>query len=98
MEIYELKEHCREQLKKLPRTSKMYEEHLLVLALIEANKKYFEELEQKEKQIEVMAEYIADISDCPLENCNTDLDCGKCNADIEKECWIKYFEGKVKGE
>ena len=46
VELYELKEHCREQLEKLPRTSKMYEEHLLVLDLIATNKKYFEELEQ----------------------------------------------------
>ena len=54
---------------------------------------------QLKKQINLMAEYIADISDCPLENCDTDLDCeNRCNADIEKECWIKYFEGKVKGE
>ena len=58
MELYELKEHCREQLEKLPRASKMYEEHLLVLALIATNKKYFEELEEKKKQIELMAEFI----------------------------------------
>ena len=58
-----------------------------------------EEIILKDKQIDLMAEYIADISDCPLENCDTDLDCeNRCNADIEKECWIKYFENKVKGE
>lgn len=58
-----------------------------------------EQLELKQIQIELMAEYIADISDCPLENCDTDLDCeNRCNADIEKECWIKYFKKKAKGE
>ena len=54
-------------------------------------------LEQKDKQIDLMAEYIADISDCPAEIFNVNLACAsRCNASIDKECWIKYFENKVK--
>lgn len=56
-------------------------------------------IEKKDKIIDKMAEYIADITDCPLENCDIDLDCEKrCNANIEKECWKLYFENKVESE
>ena len=53
-----------------------------------------EELEQKDKQIDLMAEEITNniISICPLENYNYDLDCeNRCN-DNYKECWKQYFE------
>ena len=44
MKIEDLKAHCVEQMRKLPKTSKMYEEHLLTLAVIDTNKKYFDEI------------------------------------------------------
>ena len=57
------------------------------------------ELRDAEKQIELMAEYISNISDCPAEIFNVNLACAsRCNASIDKECWIKYFENKVKEE
>ena len=57
------------------------------------------ELRDAEKQIELMAEYISNISDCPAEIFNVNLACAsRCNASIDKECWIKYFENKAKGE
>lgn len=56
MKIEDLKAHCVEQMRKLPKTSKMYEEHLLTLAIIDTNKKYFDEIEKKDKQIDLMAE------------------------------------------
>ena len=56
MKIEDLKAHCVEQMRKLPKTSKMYEEHLLTLAVIDTNKKYFDEIEKKDKQIDLMAE------------------------------------------
>ena len=57
-----------------------------------------EELEQKDKQIDLMAEEITNniISICPLENYNYDLDCeNRCN-DNYKECWKQYFENKAR--
>ena len=57
------------------------------------------ELRNAEKQIELMAEYIANISDCPAEIFNVNFACAnRCNASIDKECWIKYFENKVEEE
>lgn len=56
MKIEDLKAHCVEQMRKLPKTSKMYEEHLLTLAIIDTNKKYFDEIEKKDKIIDLMAE------------------------------------------
>lgn len=52
-----------------------------------------------EKQIDLMAEYINNIQDCPLENCGVNLDCeNRCNNDEKtiKQCWIKYFEKLAK--
>ncbi len=60
-------------------------------------------IREKDKQIDLMGEYINNIQDCPLENCGINLDCeNKCNNHDEliKQCWIKYFEklAKEKGE
>lgn len=60
MKIEDLQAHCVEQMRKLPKTSKMYEEHLLTLAVIDTNKKYFDEIEKKDKIIDSMAEWIFD--------------------------------------
>lgn len=56
MKIEDLQAHCVEQMRRLPKTSKMYEEHLLTLAVIDTNKKYFDEIEKKDKIIDLMAE------------------------------------------
>ena len=55
MEIYELKEHCEQQISRLPKHSKMYDEHLLTLAIIDTNKKYFNEMDKLNKIIDLMA-------------------------------------------
>ena len=47
--IDDLKEHCKRQLERLPKGSKMYEEHLLTLDIIEA-------LKERNIQIDLMAE------------------------------------------
>lgn len=62
-----------------------------------------QQLIEKDKQIDLMAEYINNIQDCPLENCGVNLDCeNRCNNDEKtiKQCWIKYFKklAKEKGE
>lgn len=61
----------------------------------EIYKRYYEQ----KKQIDLMAEYINNIQDCPLENCGVDLDCeNRCANDeeLKKQCWKMYFESKSK--
>ena len=61
MGVYELKEHCEQQIKRLPKNSKMYEEHLLTLAIIENNKKYFDKIDKLNKIIDlILKEQIED--------------------------------------
>ena len=55
-ELENLKSHCIEQMRKLPRTSKMYEEHLLTLSIIDTNEKYFNEIEKLNKIIDLILE------------------------------------------
>lgn len=99
MEIKELAEHCKRQLDRLPKTSKEYEEHLLTLAIIKTNRKYFKELDKKGKIIDLMAEYIAtlDIEEdicANIENDNCDkMALGEC-----EECIKQYFAELVEKE
>ena len=52
--------------------------------------------EEQDKIIDLMLEEISELSTCPLEDYNYDLDCeNKCN-DNYKECWKQYFENKAK--
>lgn len=54
-------------------------------------------LEEKEKIIDLMAEYISNITDCPFESEGKYLDCEKmCDVRTDKECWKQYFENKAK--
>lgn len=86
MKVEDLQAHCVEQMRKLPKTSKMYEEHLLTLAIIDTNKKYFDEIERKDKIIEEMAKEMF------YEN----------NRNVEKQHFqkieeiIKYFKRRIK--
>ena len=55
------------------------------------------QLQNKEKIIDLMAEYISNITDCPFESEGKYLDCEKmCDVRTDKECWKQYFENKVK--
>ena len=61
MKVQNLKEHCEQQIKRLPKSSKMYEEHLLTLAIIETNKKYYDEIDKLNKTIDlILKEQIED--------------------------------------
>lgn len=60
---------------------------------------YIEELENKDKMINEMAGYLHIIQDCPNENCGANIDCEhRCSDDDDTiiECWIKYFERKLR--
>lgn len=78
--INDLKEHCKRQLERLPKGSKMYEEHLLTLGIIEA-------LKERNIQIDLMAEVIFQKFKAPLI-----IEYGIEN----KEQFIKIFEQKAK--
>ena len=61
---------------------------------------YFEKTIYLNKQIDLMAEEIANsiINTCPLADYDFDLDCeNRCN-DNTKECWKIYFERKAENE
>lgn len=74
-------------------------------SLMQSRKKwkdrYYKLKAKSKKIIDLMAEYISNIQDCPLENCGVDLDCeNRCDNDEEviKQCWKIYFESKSKEE
>ena len=63
----------------------------------QAIKQVLKENEKKDKIIDLMAEYISKLTDCPFENEKEYLDCEKmCDIRTDKECWKQYFENKVK--
>lgn len=69
--------------------------HILQNQLDLANAKNIE----KDKIIDLMIEYISNITDCPLENEGKYLDCERmCDVRTNKECWKQYFENKAKEE
>ena len=55
------------------------------------------QLQNKDKQTDLMAEYISNITDCPFESEGKYIDCEKmCDVRTDKECWKQYFENKAK--
>ena len=55
------------------------------------------QLQNKDKIIDLTAEYISNITDCPFESEGKYLDCEKmCDVRTDKECWKQYFENKAK--
>lgn len=78
--INDLKKHCERQLERLPKGSKMYEEHLLTLDIIEA-------LKERNIQIDLMAEVTFEKFKAPLI-----IEYGIEN----KKQFIKIFEQKAK--
>lgn len=56
-------------------------------------------LEEKDKIIDLMLEYISNITDCPFENEGKYLDCERmCDVRTDKECWKQYFKSKEEKE
>ena len=55
------------------------------------------QLQNKAQIIDLMTEYISNITDCPFESEKTYLDCERmCDVRTDKECWKQYFENKSK--
>ena len=67
---------------------------------VDGEKKIFvseEKLKEKNKIIDLMLEYISNITDCPFEKEGKYLDCERmCDVRTDKECWKQYFENKAK--
>lgn len=56
-----------------------------------------QQLQSKDKIIDLMEEYISNITDCPFESEGKYLDCEKmCDVRTDKECWKQYFKNKAK--
>lgn len=54
-------------------------------------------LEEKDKIIDLMTEYISNMTDCPFESEGKYLDCERmCDVRTDQECWKQYFENKAK--
>ena len=67
--------------------------HILQNQLDLANAKNFE----KDKIIDLMLDYISNMTDCPFESKGKYLDCERmCDVRKDKECWKQYFENKAK--
>ena len=67
--------------------------HILQNRLDLANAKNIE----KDKIIDLMAEYISKLTDCPFEKEKKYLDCEEmCDVRNDLECWKVYFERKAK--
>lgn len=85
MKIEDLKAHCVEQMRRLPKTSKMYEEHLLTLSIIDTNKKYFNEIDKLNKMIDLILDKFKE----GTEYYYSEFDY------MDKEQLKQYFERKV---
>lgn len=82
MNVEDLKAHCVDQMRKLPKGSRMYEEHLITLALIDTNKKYVDEIDKLNKIIDLILN--EQIEDGYLVNFN--------NLEEAKEYYERKFE------
>ena len=57
---------------------------------------HIKESQEKDKIIDLMAEDISELTDCPFERKKKYLDCEKmCDVRTDKECWKQYFKDKV---
>ena len=96
-QIYKLKKHNDDLLRKLRNRVKDVKK----LQKYSLYKKEFsglnKQLQNKDKQTDLMAEYISNITDCPFESEGKYIDCEKmCDVRTDKECWKQYFENKAK--
>ena len=88
MNIEDLKAHCVEQMRRLPKGSKMYEEHLLTLSIIETNKKYFNEIDKLNKMVDLILDKFKE----GTEYYYSEFDY------MDKEQLKQYFERKANDE
>ncbi len=57
------------------------------------------QLQNKDKIIDLMLDYISNMTDCPFESKRKYLDCERmCDIRTDKECWKQYFKDKANEE
>ena len=96
-QIDKLKKHNDELLRKLRNRVKEVKKLEKYSLYKEEFSKLNKQLQNKDKIIDLTAEYISNITDCPFESEGEYLDCEKmCDVRTDKECWKQYFENKAK--
>ena len=96
-QIDKLKKHNDELLRKLRNRVKEIKKLQKYSLYKEEFSRLNQQLQSKDKIIDLMEEYISNIADCPFESEGKYLDCEKmCDVRTDKECWKQYFENKVK--
>ena len=96
-EIDKLKKHNDELLRKLRNRVKEVKKLEKYSLYKEEFSRLNKQLQNKDKIIDLTAEYISNITDCPFESEGKYLDCEKmCDVRTDKECWKQYFENKAK--
>ena len=74
---------------------KLIEQYMNILATNDML--HVKECEEKDKIIDLMLDYISNVTDCPFESERKYLDCERmCGIRTDKECWKQYFENKAK--
>ena len=92
-----LKKHNNDLLRKLRNRVKEVKKLEKYSLYKEEFSKLNKQLQNKDKIIDLMLEYISNITDCPFENERKYLDCERmCDLRTDKECWKQYFENKTK--
>ena len=96
-QIDKLKKHNDELLRKLRNRVKEVKKLEKYSLYKEEFSRLNKQLQNKDKIIDLTAEYISNITDCPFESEGEYLDCEKmCDVRTDKECWKQYFENKAK--
>ena len=96
-QIDKLKKHNNELLRKLRNRVKEVKKLEKYSLYKEEFSRLNKQLQNKDKIIDLTAEYISNITDCPFESEGKYLDCEKmCDVRTDKECWKQYFENKAK--
>lgn len=96
-QIDKLKKHNDELLRKLRNRVKEVKKLEKYSLYKEEFSRLNKQLQNKDKIIDLTAEYISNITDCPFESEGKYLDCERmCDVRTDKECWKQYFENKAK--
>ena len=96
-QIDKLKKHNDELLRKLRNRVKEVKKLEKYSLYKEEFSRLNKQLQNKDKIIDLTAEYISNITDCPFESEGKYLDCEKmCDVRTNKEFWKQYFENKAK--
>ena len=93
----ELKKHNDDLLRKLRNRIKEVKKLKKYSLYKKEFSKLNKQLQNKDKIINLMLDYISNITDCPFESEGKYLDCEKmCDVRTNVECWKQYFTSRAK--